>query len=132
MQAWLAVPALTVVLGATVIAVWFAIWGPDVARGPLRALQSWPYLYAALAVVTALIGYAYARTARQLSATRLAVFALASIVGEFVALLVFGRLLADELADPVVAVSIWAVATGVIVQPLALFVGGVIAMRRRR
>jgi len=126
------VVALTIALGATVAISWLAFGGTAAFRGPLRALEaSWPLIYGGQAAFAGAVGFIAAPFLMTSFGHRGAVLAvLAAWVGEFIALLIGGRLLANELA-PETAPLFWIVGTGGPLQPIAAILGVWLRSRRR-
>lgn len=124
---------LTVALGGTVAVSWLAFGGTAAWNGPVRALQeNWPLIYGGQALFAGVVGFVAAPFLANTFGRRGAVLALlAAWIGEFVALFVGGRVLANELV-PELAWFFWLMATGGPLQPLAALVGVWLARRRRR
>ena len=124
---------LTVVLGGTVAVAWLAFGGSASFRGPIRALEdNWPLIYGGEAVLAGVVGFVAARPLVTMFGHRGAVAAVgAAWVGEWVALLVGGRLLAGELM-PEFSWFYWIVGTGGPLQPIAAIIGLWLGSRRGR
>jgi hypothetical protein len=130
-EAWVAVPFLTLGLGATVAVSWFVFGGSAAFRGPLPVLRdSWPVIYGAEAILAAAGTFWFARMASRLSPTRLVAYVLAAWVGEGLVLLFGGTLFAGELV-PEVGWFYWLIGTAGPVQPAAAALGGLVALRGR-
>lgn len=129
-QAWVAVPMLTLGLGATVALSWFVFGGSAAFRGPLPALrESWPAIYGFQAVLAAAGTLWFARLAAPLTAWRLVGLIVAAWAGEWLVLFAGGRLIAGELG-PEFAWFYWLIGTGGPAQPVAALLGGLLALRR--
>jgi len=124
--------ALTIALGATVAISWLAFGGTAAFRGPLRAIEaSWPLIYGSQTSFAGVLGFISAPFLVRSFGHRGAVLAiLAAWVGEFFALLIGGRLLANELV-PETAPLFWIVGTGGPLQPIAAILGVWLRLRRR-
>jgi hypothetical protein len=127
---WIAVPFLTLGLGATVAVSWFVFGGSAAFRGPLRVLEdSWPIIYGAEALLAAAGTFLFARMAEPLLRRQLVAYVVAGWVGEWLVLLVGGRLLSGELVEEA-SLFFWLIATGGPIQPVAASLGGLWALRR--
>ncbi len=120
---------LSLLLGVVTGIIWLLVGGREASQGGFLNVvrDDGVLLYGALALASGAIGYAIGRGPwRHLSLpSRFAVIAFAWLV-DGVILVVFGRILADEL-DPPLAVIAWLVATGAGLQPLATLAGAWLA-----
>jgi hypothetical protein len=124
---------LTLALGGTVAVAWLAFGGSASFRGPIRALEDgWPLIYGGEAVFAAIVGFVAARSLVDVFGRRGAMAAiLAAWVGEFVVLLVGGRLIAGELL-PEFSWFYWVIGTAGPLQPIAALLGLWLGARRGR
>jgi hypothetical protein len=128
---WVAVPLLTLGLGATVFASWFGFGGRAAFLGPERALgESWPMIYSAEAILAAAGTFMFARLAGPLLPTWLIAYVVAAWIGEWLVLLIGGRFFSGELV-PEVSWYYWLIGTAGPVQPVAAALGGLLALRGR-
>jgi hypothetical protein len=128
---WVAVPLLTLGLGATVAVSWFVFGGSAAIRGPERALRdAWAMIYGAEAILAAASTFVFARMAGPLPPTWLIAYVVAAWIGELLVLLLGGRLFSGELV-PEVSWYYWLIGTGGPAQPVAAAIGGLVALRGR-
>lgn len=91
--------------------------------------EAWPLVYGPLVLLTAGVGFGYARHRRP--TWRLAAgVVIGAWLGELVVLSLAGGLLANEIG-PLNAWIYWLLATGGPLQPMAGLVGAVLGERRR-
>jgi hypothetical protein len=128
---WVAVPLLTLGLGATVAVSWFVFGGSAAFRGPERALRdAWAMIYGAEAILAAAGTFVFARMAAPLPPTWLIAYVVAAWIGELLVLLLGGRLFSGELV-PEVSWYYWLIGTGGPAQPVAAAIGGLVALSGR-
>ena len=121
--------ALTLALGVSTVVVWVVLGGLTVFQGPGRTwAAAWPLIAALQVLAAAGIGGMAAQRSR-LPDGWLAIAIAVAWVGEGLVLAIGGQLIANELT-PVVAVSIWWMATVGPLQPAAAMVGGWLVRRR--
>lgn len=125
---------LSLALGLMTGIIWLLVGGREASQGGFLGVvrDDGVLLYGALALASGAIGYAIGRGPwrDRSSRSQFVVIAFAWLV-EGAILVVFGRLLADELHPPVAAFA-WLVATGAGLQPLATSAGAWFATTRRQ
>ena len=129
---WVALPLLTLGLGATVAASWFIVGGSAAYRGPLPVVRDlWLPLYGMQGLLAAGGTFWFARHAAPISSFALVALIVGAWVGEWLVLLLGNTLF---LGDPVLefASFYWFVGTGGPVQPAAAALGGLLALRVER
>jgi uncharacterized membrane protein len=128
---WAAGILLTLGLGATVAVSWLVFGGSVAFRGPVRVIEElWPLIYGSQALLAAAGTYWLAGRAALMTTRHLIGLVIAAWVGEWLVLLVGGRLFANELV-PDVSWFFWLIGTGGPIQPVAAVVGGLVALRRK-
>jgi len=130
---WIAlVTALTPALALTVVLSLFLAGGNLALMGPFVLQQSWPIVYAIHALLAAAVMYVVTRfVAPWLDAKTLLALVLAACVAELVVLLIIHPVLSNELTATSTA-YLWLLATGGPLQPVAAYVGGLLALVQRQ
>lgn len=129
----LRVIGLALALGATVVVSWIAVRGFGIWNGPGPFLDpSWFVVWAVQAVLAAIVAFSAQRVGRSsVNGRTAAAVVLAAWLGELVALFVIAPFLAGELTSSE-APTLWLIATGGPIQPLAAMVGAWVGIASNR
>ena len=123
---------LTLVLGFSVGVAWLAFGRVAYQGGVERAVREGGVLiYGSMAASAAVIGHLFARRRPAVSVAEVAALAIGAWLGELLVMTLLGGVLANELS-PVNGWYFWLWATGGPLQPVAVFIGGWLAVRARR
>ena len=126
------VVVLTLILGATVLLSWVVVRGPSIFNGPGPFMHpTWLTVWILQAGMAAFVGLVAGwMWTNDMSPARLVAVVLAAWIGELLVLFAIAPILAGELT-PLMAPYLWLIATGGVVQPLAVLAGaGVGAIAR--
>jgi hypothetical protein len=116
---------LTFALGFSLAAAYYLVGGREALMGPRVLSQSWPVIYALMALFAAAVT-APVRFFIPEVGGRLVTVVIGAWFGEY--LVLASGVLADEL-NPANAVFLWIAATGGPVQPVAAFLGALLGGR---
>jgi hypothetical protein len=126
--------ALALVLGMTTYLCWLFV-GREAYQGgiPQAIADRGLLIYGVLALAWAVVGAVTARWRHvRWSVTSIALAATLAWLIQGGIVIIFGSLIADELRSIPFNASIWLVATGVVLQPIAVFVGSALGARLGR
>jgi hypothetical protein len=131
-RASLALAAITLALGACVVASWVLFGGRTVFTGPGAALRAggW-WIFVVQAALAAAVGFAVDRRAEWAPSWLIAAALVGAWLVEGILLGAFGWILADEL-EPPSGIEVWWLATGGPAQPAAAVAGALVARRTAR
>jgi hypothetical protein len=127
----LAIPILTLLMGAAVAASWMTFGLGAVQAGPLSVLvESWPWIYGSQVLLTGALTYVVVRRSRPLPTPGpLGLLILGGWLGELAVLTALGGVLLANEIDPGNAWWFLWWATGGPLQPFAALAGGLLGIR---